>query len=565
MDIIKELLCDSTKLKDKNYIVTQMYTERSKYEPTWQQLSKYIFPMRGRFHEEGGSTEGQRRDKCLIDPYPMEAATKCAAGIHSGLTSPSRPWFEISLQDQEKAEYHPVRMWLDDCHDIMMGLFARNNTYDALYQLDGELVQFGTGASLMLQDFNHAMWHRSYTCGEYAGGVDGRGKVCRFSRKFEMNAYQMVKEFGIDYVSEAVRSAYRNNNITDRFTVNMLIERNDKYDPNKALLGGFKWRSYYWEESRTDQFLKISGYHEQPFLMPRWLVIANEMYGVAPGHYALGNCMQLQKIERNKLRATDNESDPAMVFPASLKKAQTQPGGKNYVPDGTTMQAYSLVPSGAKRYEGYVMLSNDKRQQIDSAFYVDLMMMLASRDNPQMTAREVAERHEEKLLMLAPVLERQHGEVLEPLIMRMFGICHRNGLFPPMPEEIKPEELKINFVSLLAQAQRMVEVTALEKTVGFVGNLVGIYPEARDIINIDEAVRLQAIRNGTPESIMRSQEDVDNIRKQRAEAEAQAAQAEQMMAAGTPAKDMAQAARLLADTPTDQGNALELLMQGGGI
>lgn len=563
MDYIKELLCDSEKLKKKSYILSQMYQERSKYEPAWEQLSKYIFPMRGRFYENGGNMEGQRRDLFMTDSYPMEAATKCAAGIHSGLTSPSRPWFEISLQDEEKAEFHPVRMWLDDCHDIMMGLFARNNTYDALYQLDGELVQFGTGACLMLQDYNHAMWHRSYTCGEYAGGVDARGKVCRFSRKMEMDAYQMIKEFGEEYVSEAVRSAYKQGNMTERFAVNMIIERNDKYDPDKPVFGGFKWRSYYWEDGRTDQFLRISGYHEQPFLMPRWLVIANEIYGVGPGQYAIGNCMQLQQIERYKLRATENDADPAMVFPSSMKKANTLPGSKNYVNDGVQMQAYPLVPPGAKRYEGYIMLSQDKRQQIDSAFYVDLMMMLASRDNPQMTAREVAERHEEKLLMLAPVLERQHGEVLEPLIMRMFGICHRNGLFPPMPEEIKPEELKINFVSLLAQAQRMVEVTSLEKTVGFVGNLVAVYPEARDIIDIDEAVRLQAIRNGTPESVMRSKEDVEAIRKQRAQAEAQAKQTEQLMAAGAPARDMAQAARLLADTPADGSNALEALLRGG--
>lgn len=114
MEFGKEQLSDSSALKAKQYIVTQMYTERSKQEQTWQLLSRYIYPMRGRFHEDGGSREGQRRDQYLIDPYPMDAITKCAAGLHSGLTSPSRPWFELSLQDSEKAASHNVRLWLND-------------------------------------------------------------------------------------------------------------------------------------------------------------------------------------------------------------------------------------------------------------------------------------------------------------------------------------------------------------------------------------------------------------------------------------------------------------------
>ena len=564
MEFGKEQLSDSSALKAKQYIVTQMYTERSKQEQTWQLLSRYIYPMRGRFHEEGGSREGQRRDQYLIDPYPMEAINKCAAGLHSGLTSPSRPWFELSLQDAEKAEMHNVRLWLNDAHDTMMSLYARSNTYAMLYSIEAEAAQFGTAAALMLQDYNYGIWHRPYTCGEYCGGVDARGKVTSFSRRFEMNARQLVNEFGLENVSEGARNAYKANDITQRFAVEMLIEKNEKYDANRLALGNFPWVSHYWERNRADRFLKISGFHEQPFLMMRWLTVANEVYGTGPGHNALGNCMQLQKLERNKLRSTDNEADPAMVFPASMKKVDRNPGGLNFMPDGTQMTAYPLVPPGAKRYEGMVMLVNEKHQQIASTFYNDLLVMLSMQTTPQMTAREVAERHEEKLLMLGPVLEQFHNEVLEPLTLRTFGICLRNGLFPPMPEEITEAELKVNFVSLLAQAQKMVEMPSIERVVGLAGNLAGIYPDIIDNINPDEVIRKSALVNGTPEKIIRAAEDVEQLRQQRAQAQQAQAQAEEAAAAAAPVRDMAQAARLMSETSVNgAGSALDELLGGG--
>lgn len=562
MDFGKEQLGDSAALREKQHIVTQMYTERSKQESTWELLSKYIYPMRGRFHEEGGSREGQRRDQYLIDPYPMDAITKCAAGLHSGLTSPSRPWFELSLQDAEKAEMHNVRLWLNDAHDVMMSLYARSNTYAMLYQIEAEVAQFGTAAALMLQDYNYGIWHRPYTCGEYCGGVDARGKVTSFGRRFELNARQMVTEFGEENVSPGVLAASKAQDITQRFAVEMLIERNARYDPNKMALGNFPWTSHYWEYGRNDKFLKISGFREQPFLMMRWLTVANEVYGTGPGHNALGDCMQLQRLERNKLRATDNEVDPAMVYPASMKKVDRLPGGQNFVPETTQMTAYPLVPPGAKRYEGIAMLVNEKHQHIASTFYNDLLVMLSMQTSQQMTAREVAERHEEKLLMLGPVLEQFHNEVLEPLTLRTFGICLRNGLFPPMPDEISEAELKVDFVSLLAQAQKMVELPSIQNVVGMAGNLAAIYPEIIDNIDSDAVIRKSAIINGAPEKIIRSEDDVQQIRRQRAEAQAQAEQAQQMAAAAGPVKDVAQAARLMSETPTSGGNALDEILGG---
>ena len=143
---------DSQQLIKCRKKVLQLYTNRSKYEPLWKQLSRYINPYRGRFHEEGGNREGARRDYNLLDPYPMRSVQRCSAGLHSGLSSPAQRWFKIGLKDTEKAQFHTVKLWSDQVENILYKVHAYNNTYPMLDNLYAELPQFGTGADMMYLD-----------------------------------------------------------------------------------------------------------------------------------------------------------------------------------------------------------------------------------------------------------------------------------------------------------------------------------------------------------------------------------------------------------------------------
>lgn len=562
--IMQDVLRDSEVLRKKKQIVAQMMTARSQFEPTWKLLSRYINPMRGRFDEEDKSSDGKRRDYYLLEPYPMEACQKCGAGLHAGLTSPSRPWFSLGLQDDELAEYHTVKLWLEECKDIMMGIYAKSNIYNMLMNIDAELSQFGIASALLLEDYDHAIWARPYTCGEFAGDVDARGRVSHFARRFKLTAWQMVQEFGFDVCSEQVKNAYKANNMTAYFPVTMLIEQNLKYDPGRLAIGNFPWRSYYFEDGSSDRFLKVAGYHERPFIMPRWTTVANGIYGSGPGHNALGNCMQLQKLEKLNMRLLETRADPAMLVPASVGKVDRLPGKQTIVPDNAVNLIRPVYQTTGSR-EDAMQTIQLKQQQIAATFYNDLFVMLSSQDNPQMTAREVAERHEEKLLMLSPVLEQLHNEVLIPLTKRTFEIALRNGLFPPVPEELQGQEenLKVEFISLLAQAQRMVESPALEKTLALAGNLAGIAPEIVDNIDMDAVIRQHAVINGAPEKMMRGEDEVKKLREQRAQAQAQQQQMEQAAAMAKPLRDGVEAARLLSETPVTEDSSLKNAILGG--
>lgn len=565
-EVLTAIMADADLLRTKRRIVDQMFIEREQYIPTWRKLARYINPTRGRFSEDSKSSEGDRRDYFLLDPYPMEAHTKCAAGLHSGLTSPSRPWFSLSLADTELAEYHTVKLWLEECKDILMTIYAKSNIYNMLLQLEAELSQFGTASALLLEDYNTGIWARPYTAGEYAGDVDSRGRVVRFARSMQMKAWQIVDAFGELNVSEAIRTAAKRNNDNTWFDVYMLVEQNPDYDPDAFGIGNFKWRSYYFEKASTERFLKISGYNEVPFLMPRWTVIANSVYGAGPGHNALGNAMQLQKLEETNMRLLELRANPPMIIPVSVGKVNRLPGKTTYVSDATIGAGIRPLFDVTGSREEILQTIQYKQSQIGAAFFNDLFVMLSAQDNPQMTAREVAERHEEKLLMLSPVLEQMHNEVLSPLTKRAFEICLRNGIFPPAPDELKGEETSIRaeFISLLAQAQRAVSTPAMEKTLSFAGSLAGISPDIMDNVDFDAAIRKHAELIGAPESIMRDEDDVQRMRAARQAQMEEQAQMEQAAQMAKPLREGVEAARLMSEIDANPTN-INAIMGGGAI
>ena len=148
-------------------------------------------------------------------------------------------------------------------------------------------------------------------------------------------------------------------------------------------------------------------------------------------------------------------------------------------------------------------------EDIRDGLYNSLFLALLTQDNPQMTAREVAERHEEKLLMLGPVLERIHYELLDPLIARTFQLAWSAGLIPPPPEGMDLGETEIEYVSILSQAQKAVGVNRIEQSAAFLGSLTAVYPEARHAFKPFAAFKKYSAMIGAPADVVASDEEYE--------------------------------------------------------
>jgi hypothetical protein len=187
--------------------------------------------------------------------------------------------------------------------------------------------------------------------------------------------------------------------------------------------------------------------------------------------------------------------------------------------------------------------------------------MLAGSDKTQMTATEVAERHEEKLLMLGPVLERLHIELLAPLIEITFDHLSNAGALPQPPQELQETELDVEFVSMLAQAQRAVGANSVDRWLASVGGVAQMKPDVLDKVDADYWAETYADMLGVDPRMVIPDDQVAEIRQQRAEAQAQA---EQLAQAEQESKIVGNMAQAQAQSQQPGGLGMEQYMGYGG-
>ena len=167
------MLEQSERRKNADIEFDQMMRDRRDYEGWWHKLADMFAPNRGRFSVD----ELPHKRAVRFNTRAMQIPDEFAAGMKSGLTSPSRPWFTLTLYDNGLAEVEGVKAWLTEIQDIMQGTMIRSNLYDQLYDVYKEQGVFGTGALLIEEDDENVFHAQSLTIGSYAIGVDKLGKV----------------------------------------------------------------------------------------------------------------------------------------------------------------------------------------------------------------------------------------------------------------------------------------------------------------------------------------------------------------------------------------------------
>ena len=540
-------------------------SERTSFMSLWGELSDYHLANRGRFLVSDRN-KGDRRNTKQINNTSRRAVRTLASGMMAGITSPARPWFKLAMNDKELMNVPEVKNWLVKVERIMREIFNQSNVYNSLHNVYQELGVFGTATMGVFEDFENVIRCKTYTVGAYMLGIDGKDQVDTWAREYQSTVSQVVSKFGYENCSQSVKNQWDNGNTEAWVTVVHMIEPNDDRDHMNPLAKNKKFRSVYYEEigrraQGGDQFLKESGFDDFPIMAPRWEVTGEDIYGTAcPGIDAIGDTKGLQLSEKMLYEGIEKRNDPHMVAPTNLRNVLVEgliPGEISFVDGNSTdglRPAYQFDPKIGDMNNDI----NRVEQRIDKSFYVDLFLMLANSDRRQITAREISERHEEKLLMLGPVLERLHNELLDPLIDRTFNIGMEAGIFGEIPEVLSEKSIKVEYISVLAQAQRMVAAGALENVAGFVSNLSGVWPEARHKFDAAASIDEYASSIGVSPDIIRNDEDYE---------EAVAAEAQQManQQLAEQGPQMAQSAKSLADSDTAGKNALTDTLRATGV
>lgn len=532
--------------------VALLNNDRSSFEPHWRDLSDFINPRGSRFLVTDVNRNDRRNTK-TVDPTATLANRTLSSGMMSGITSPARPWFKLATPDPDMMDYGPVKLWLEAVQRRMNEVYNKSNLYQSLPLLYSSLGTYSTGAMAVLEDDEDVIRTMMFPIGSYYLANSARGSVDTCYRKFTMTVRQLVMEFGMSNVSTSVKGLWESGSYETWIEVIHAVYPNIDRDTGKLDSKNKRVKSVYFEVGGdNDKLLRESGFDEFPIMAPRWEVNGEDVYGSScPGMIALGQVKALQLEQKRKSQLIDKATNPPMVGPTSLKNQRVSllPGDITYIDQMTGQDglkpAYLVNPNTADLLADI----QDTRQMINSAYFVDLFMMLQNINTRSMPVEAVIEMKEEKLLMLGPVLERLNDECLNPLIDRTFSIMARKNLLPPPPDVLQGMPLKIEYISVMAQAQKSIGLSSLSSTVGFIGQLAQVKPEALDKLDTDQAIDAFAEMSGVSPTVIVPQEQVNQIREERAQQQKQ----QQAMAMGMAA---AQGAKTLSEAQTADPSVL---------
>jgi hypothetical protein len=261
---------------------------------------------------------------------------------------------------------------------------------------------------------------------------------------------------------------------------------------------------------------------------------------------ALADVKVLNRMVQNSLKAAAKQIDPPLLVSddSMLAPIRMSPGSINFFRAGSrdSIQPLQINSNTATTLNN----ENQRRDAIAKMFHVD--QLLSTDDKRNMTATEILQKQNEKMQTLGPVLGRLQSELLSPLIIRVFNIMLRQGLFLPSPEMLQQQELKIEFVSPLALAQRQQELQSLMRGLEIFGSMSQALP-VMDYIDDNGFVKQVIDILGIPAKVIKSDAEVQQIRENRAAEQAAAMEQQQQIAETQMAKNAAPLAKIVQDGP----------------
>ncbi len=571
-----------TKRQRYERLKSSMWTIRQGggFDAHWLDIANVMAPRRVRFLTTERN-QGDKRNRYIVDSTSRYALRTFQSGLHAGLTSPARPWFNLTVPDPKLAAFGPVKEWLFEVTSRMRTVFTRSNLYNGLPTVYGDFGAFGTGAMAVMDDPYDLFRCYTYPLGSYALGLNERGIVQTFAHEYELSVRQLVKRFGtkpgstdIDWtnISDRVKTLWTRGDYEASVEVGWIVQPNDDYRASSPLARHKMFSSCHFEMATredarsTDKMLRESGFDEFPVMAPRWEVTGNDCYGTdCPGMLALGDVRQLMAMQRDKGKLVKKAVDPPLKGPSSLRtqKPSLLPGDVTYL--DTRQGQDSLAPIHEIRLEGFQHLSADIadiRYQIKRAFFEDLFLMMPSSDDQResgqpITAREVAERHEEKMIALGPTLERTNDELLNPLIDRVYAQMDRAGFIPTPPPELQGVKLTVDYVSILAAAQKLLGINQIDRFVASTLPLIEFLPIVKHKLKGGPIVDGYADGSGIDPRFVASDEEAGKALEQEQQQQQALIEAQQ-------AKDLAGAMATAGKAPIAPDSPLDRVMSGLG-
>jgi hypothetical protein len=539
----------------------QRKSARSSWDTQWQQIADYFCPRKSNItstqHQPDSSKEAQIYDGSGY--YALDVAVR---GQTSDIIPHDQPWFSFD-PPPGLADSFQVQQWCQQSTRIARLYLSASKFYPQAAEFISDRTCFGTGLFYSEEsdkDPNAPVSFRHYRIGSYtmSENADGVVDCVDFERQF--TARQLVEKFGRERVSEKVLQAFdagKGKQDAQFPVLHCIYPRSEAERITGKSDGPNKLFASVWLEKDAKHPLRISGYDEQPFSVSRWSTWEGNCdtapYGYSPAFMALPDMRQLNMLQKALDVLAEKKANPPMLIPTGFKgDIDYRAGGITWFDpatgDAARPQAWGLEGD----YALGVQRADQKRQQIEAFFQVNMWLAISRIDRANITAEEVRARVGEQARQFAATYTLLVTEWLTTQLLRFFRILFRRGIIPPPPQEmiyqqggqVVIDEPQVMFSSRVSMALRENDNMATARVLGMAGQLAQLVPDVLDNFNIDAMIRGTARNHGLPPEYNRDPEEVDAMRAQRA-------QQQQQMQQAAMAETMSKAAKNVGSIPAD--------------
>lgn len=521
--------------------ISHVETERANHANHWQEVAKLVNPADKTFIANDNTSYGSV-DAELYDSVGRHSNQLLASGFYSLLTSSSSPWFYLTTTDEELNKDEEVQQWFHIISNIMLREIQRPTSNFTSATNEGYVSYGAYGNMVMFITENKKRNGLNFRCLPLAECFfidDEDGQVTTLIRQYTQTVSQLVSRFGLENLSDKVKSLYEDGKFEDK--VNMVHFIFPKSEiRNLKLKSRFPFVSIYFEKSEN-HIVNMRGYNELPFMAARFYRAPGTVYGYGPGSDTLPDLRMLQEMRKTVIRAAQKVVDPPLgildngvIHPDSIA---LYPGALNWLRE---QGAIAPIVAGGEIALGED-LAESLKLRIRESFFVDQLQL---NQGPQMTATEVQSRVEEKMRLLGPIVGNATTEFLSPLIRRCYGLLAGMGKFPEPPVVLQETSVQFDIVytSPIAKAQEQITAGNFERALQILTPLFAVDPSSFDNIDADEVIRDTFRLYALPPAYLRDEDELAAQREAQAQAAQQAQEAENLKNTGLGVKALAGAA-----------------------
>lgn len=476
-------------------------------------------------------------DSMMFDSTPRQAAAICVNGLCSLVAPRNEEWFEwippMGLKDDDDAQ-----SWFRQCSAIARQYLDTSNFYEEFHGAVREMVIYGTG-NLFCGDLDDRgdLYFRAINIGGYFFAENVRGRPSEIYRDLKYTAQQAKDEFGEENLPREVADKLKNPDGKTELHefVHAVYRRSDAPSGDQAPNMRGMWKSVVVHE-KSKKIVQEETFEEFPFAICRYERWQGCVWGFGPGSIAKGDSRQLNFLNELADVATEKAVFPPVEAPADME-GEIGLGALeiNYRSEGSQPGQIKEISTPA-RFDVAFQRLQDKREQVNKAFFVDLFSMFAlqAQQPGEITAYQASQMAGEKLSQFSPIFGRIVSEMLDVILDRLFGVLFRAGIFPDPPSSVVranpqgkmtgvavPAKLYKNRIMLAIQARQN---NSIIEFMQIAAPLVQVYPPALDVLDLHKVAKAAARNYGVHEELIRSDRDIKAMQQQREQAQARAAE-----------------------------------------